>query len=246
MRRLGWIRPASAQALCGMLQVRFGAWLGEWSASDGQVEVGARVELAVTEGVPDVVHYQMVTTRAGGLFGLRLCRGTASALGAVMMGLAGAADVSLCGHVGEQALHALLTTLAEKSPVEASTPTHPVDPLRFLSRHGALCARVQWGDFQVELMADAVWCAAQDESVEPLQPPVLTARSEALRSQSVALHAQLILGEVELGEFSTLRVGEVLVVETDAHAPVQLMSGTHVLAAARLVVADGQRALEVH
>ncbi|MGW8276371.1 FliM/FliN family flagellar motor C-terminal domain-containing protein [Xanthomonas axonopodis] len=95
-------------------------------------------------------------------------------------------------------------------------------------------------------MADAVWCAAQDESVEPLQPPVLTARSEALRSQSVALHAQLILGEVELGEFSTLRVGEVLVVETDAHAPVQLMSGTHVLAAARLVVADGQRALEVH
>lgn len=228
-----------------MLQMRFGAWLGEWSASDGQVDTVDRAEVAVTEEIPDVVQYQIVTTRTGGLFGLRLCKGTASALGAVLMGLPGAADVKLCGYVGEQALRALLATLADTSPAGASTPTHPVDPPRFLPRYGALCARVQWGDFQVELMADAVWCAAQDESVEPVQLPVLTARSEALRSQSVALHAQLILGEVELGEFSTLRVGELLVVETDAHAPVQLMSGTHVLAAARLVVADSQRALEV-
>ncbi|WP_434990847.1 FliM/FliN family flagellar motor switch protein [Xanthomonas melonis] len=229
-----------------MLEMRFTAWLGEWSASDGQLDAGVRIEIAVTEDAPDVVQPQVVTTRDGGLFGLRLCNGTASALGAVLMGLPGAADVKLCGYVGEQALGALVAALADTILVGASTPTHPVDPLRFLSRHGALCARMQWGDFQVELMADAVWCAAQDERVEPLQRPVLTARSQALRSQSVALHAQLILGEVELGEFSTLRVGELLVVETDAHAPVQLMSGSHVLAAARLVVADGQRALEVH
>ncbi|WP_243391164.1 FliM/FliN family flagellar motor switch protein [Xanthomonas prunicola] len=229
-----------------MLQMRFGAWLGEWSASDGQVDAGTRAEVAVTEDVPDVVQHQIVTTRAGGLFGLRLCKGTASALGAVLMHLPGANDVTLCGYVGEQALRALVAALADTIPAGASTPTHPVDPLRFLSRHGALRARVQWGDFQMELMADAAWCAAQDESVEPVQRPVLTTRSEALRSQSVALHAQLILGEVELGEFSTLRVGELLVVETDAHAPVLLMSGTQVLAAARLVAADGQRALEVH
>ncbi|WOB51107.1 FliM/FliN family flagellar motor C-terminal domain-containing protein [Xanthomonas hydrangeae] len=247
MKRLGWIRPASAQALCDLLQVRFGEWLTEWSVAHGQVDEGVRVTVtAAAEDVADVLQWQIVTTSIGGLFGMRLRKGTPSTLGAMLMDLSGAADGQLCGNVGEQALQALAGTLAGMPLLKTPSRTHPVDPLRFSLRHGALHATARWDEFEVELIADSVWCAAEDDSVVPAELPVLTARSGALRSQSVALHAQLILGEVELGEVSTLRVGEVLVVDSDAAAPLQLMNGTHVLAAARLVVAGGQRALELH
>lgn len=247
MKRLGWILPSSAQALYELLQVRFGVWLTDWSVAHEHSDEGVRVAVtASAEDVADVPQMQIVSTSAGGLFGMRLCNGTPSALGARLMELSGAADEQLCGRVGEQALQALVATLAGRPTLERSTPAHPVDPLRFLLRHGALHATARWGEFEVDLVADAVWCAEDSNGVDVAELPVLTTRSAALRNQPVALHAELFMGEMELGEFSSLRVGEVLVVESDAYAPLQLMNGTHVLAAARLVLAGGQRALELH
>ncbi|WP_242628982.1 FliM/FliN family flagellar motor C-terminal domain-containing protein [Xanthomonas oryzae] len=162
------------------------------------------------------------------------------------MRLSGATDIQVCGKVGEDALRALLNDLAGNLHHEIHPQYQSVDHDRFLLRHGALHATARWEAFEIDLVADAVWCAAQSASIHAMQQPALTPRTAALRSQAVGLHAQLILGEMELAEISTLRVGEVLVVDSDTQTALQLMSGTHVIATARLVAADGRRALELH
>ncbi|PPU54062.1 hypothetical protein XdyCFBP7245_20270 [Xanthomonas dyei] len=247
MKRLGWIRPATAQSLCETLELRLVAWLKEWSASQDQVDQRPRVAVMQTvEDSLDTVHWRIATTNVGGLFGIRLRSASCSALGAELMGLSSAADTQLCGSVGEDALQALLDALVGNHISDSVGRSQQIDNDRFAPRHGAFRATAHWDAFEVEVIADAVWCASESDSIDRTVRSELTSRHAALLNQSVGLDAQLIVGEVELGEVSTLRIGEVLIVDSDAHAPLHLMNGNQVLAAARLVVVQGQRALELH
>ncbi|QJD69757.1 FliM/FliN family flagellar motor switch protein [Xanthomonas campestris pv. badrii] len=246
MKRLGWLPPANARTLCDTLQSRYDAWLDQWSVSHGQDGQYPRVSIAqLPEQSCDFSDWYIDDAGTGGAFGLRLSNASHSEIGAGLLKLSGAADVQICGKVGEDALKALLTSLSGKLRHEACQRDQSPHNDRFLLRHGALHATAQWEEFEIELVADAVWCASQGSVLHEAQLPALTPRTAALRCQPVCLRAQLTLGEMELAEISTLRVGEVLVVDSDTQTALQLMNGTHALAAAGLVVFDGRRALEL-
>ncbi|MBB3804627.1 flagellar motor switch/type III secretory pathway protein FliN [Xanthomonas arboricola] len=247
MKRLGWIRPGSAQKLCDTLQSRCGQWLDAWSVSPGQAE--QRVYVASAQPsvhAEDLMRWQLGDAGTAGLLGIRLRNASHAALGAGLMSLSSAADVEVCGKVGEEALRALLDTLMGNECQKMRGRSESIDQDRLLPRHGALHAIARWNSIEIEVMADATWCASQVGSFDDSPLVKLLSRSAALGSQAIGLHAQLVLGEIELADVSTLRIGEVLVVDSDMNAALQLMSGDHVLATARLVVADDKRALELH
>jgi hypothetical protein len=241
MKRIGWQRKDRIEQLEALLNRRLAHWRGEWLGEGS-------ADLELVRSAPNAV-------ALGG--GRRFANGEAVAwfqfgknlermLGCDALRLEAAQREDFVREIGVRCLGQLLAALFGDEQALANSCEETKVAAESDPRFGALDFEVIGLPGKLTMTVNRAWCDLHAATPDRDSHAVgLSNRRQALGGTPVVMTVSLPLGEIPLVDSLSWRVGEVLVTEAAVNPIVNLESGHSQVAKGRLILRQGERAIEI-